>query len=55
MPRTPAVAPRSLADLNQAIRACVDARARGEEPAEDYEQLLVEWAAAIQCDVRPAA
>ncbi|WP_405944775.1 hypothetical protein [Streptomyces sp. NBC_00932] len=55
MPRTPVVAPRSLAELNRAIRACVDARARGDEPAEDYEQLLVEWSEAIQRDVRPAA
>jgi hypothetical protein len=55
MPTTPAVAPRSLTVLNAAIRACVDARARGEEPAENYEQLLVEWAEAIRSRVAKAA
>ncbi|MEV0096232.1 MULTISPECIES: hypothetical protein [unclassified Streptomyces] len=52
MPTTP-----SASEANDAIRRFVDAQsADGEWPAEDYEVLLVEWAAAIRASgIEPAA
>ncbi|MCX4551829.1 hypothetical protein OG204_07705 [Streptomyces sp. NBC_01387] len=46
----------SASEANDAIRRLVDAQpADGEWPSEDYEILLVEWAAAIQGGIEPAA
>jgi hypothetical protein len=47
----------SSSEANDAIRRFVDAQAGdGEWPAEDYEVLLVEWAAAIRANgIEPAA
>lgn len=46
----------SASQANDAIRRLVDAqKADGEWPSEDYEVLLVEWAAAIRDGIEPAA
>ncbi|MDJ0462310.1 hypothetical protein [Streptomyces sp. H27-C3] len=47
---------RSLTDANEAIRALVESRADGSEwPAEEYEMLLLKWAAAVRGEVTEAA
>ncbi|MFG2298191.1 hypothetical protein [Streptomyces sp. NPDC048603] len=46
----------SAAEANEAIRHLVESRAEGEEwPAEAYEFLLAEWAAAHQAEVAGSA
>ncbi|MDQ0791930.1 hypothetical protein [Streptomyces sp. B1I3] len=46
---------RSLAELNAVIRALVHGGLSSPEARRDYEQLLVEWAEAVQGDERLAA
>ncbi|WP_328539430.1 hypothetical protein [Streptomyces sp. NBC_00344] len=46
----------AASEANDAIRRLVDAQTTDAEwPSEDYEVLLVEWAAAIQGGIEPAA
>ncbi|WP_405781753.1 hypothetical protein [Streptomyces sp. NBC_00859] len=46
----------SASQANDAIRRLVDAQTTdGEWPSEDYEVLLLDWAAAIQGGIEPAA
>ncbi|MEW2549631.1 hypothetical protein AB0910_28340 [Streptomyces sp. NPDC047002] len=49
--------PRSAADVNDRIRALWAGAGRVLTPAEQerYQELLVEWAAAVKADVVPAA
>ncbi|MGR8011805.1 hypothetical protein [Streptomyces hypolithicus] len=45
-----------MTDANEAIRALVDSRADGSAwPAEEYEVLLLQWAAAVRGEVAEAA
>ncbi|WP_166632107.1 hypothetical protein [Streptomyces sp. GC420] len=39
------------AAANEAIRMLVEAQAGGEWPAEEYEQLLAQWATAVSPDL----
>uniref|UniRef100_A0AAU3GM01 Integrase n=1 Tax=Streptomyces sp. NBC_01401 TaxID=2903854 RepID=A0AAU3GM01_9ACTN len=46
---------RSLAELNAAIRTLVHGGLGSPEARREYERLLVEWATAVQSDMRDAA
>ncbi|MBT2505777.1 MULTISPECIES: hypothetical protein [Streptomyces] len=46
---------RPLTEANEAIRALVESRADGAWPADEYESLLLQWAAAVRGEVAEAA
>ncbi|MGX1883095.1 hypothetical protein [Streptomyces sp. NPDC055287] len=46
---------RPLTEANEAIRALVESRVDEAWPAEEYETLLLQWAAAVRGEVAEAA
>ncbi|WP_176741016.1 hypothetical protein [Streptomyces agglomeratus] len=46
---------RPLTEANEAIRALVESRADEAWPADEYETLLLQWAAAVRGEVAEAA
>ncbi|MBT2400620.1 hypothetical protein J7E96_08310 [Streptomyces sp. ISL-96] len=46
---------RPLTEANEAIRALVESRADEAWPADEYEVLLLRWAAAVRGEVAEAA